>query len=637
MVNGFLLHGERPESFREGRVVLIAKPGGSPSDPSAYRPITLLNTDYKIVASILARRMSHVLPCSSAQTCSVPGRSIFSSLALTRDLFDFASRTGISGCFISVDQAKAFDRVEHRYMLGVLGLYGFPSEYISCLRLAYSNVTARLLVNGRLSERFTVTRGIRQGFPWSPSLFALCLDPLLRRVAACPSIHGFPLPGQGQIKVSAYADDVSLFLRDEDSYRAFTGLFLEYGELSGSRLNKDKSRALRFGSLASDLAGDVQWVKKVRVLVVVFHGSGEVARETWKGLLDTADKRINIASTFKLSLSERSYIIKSCVSAAFFYVARVVRPPRDITRRLATKFGSFFWASKTESVARALLHLPRSMGVFSLPCLNTMSSVLALRGVWELVDDDEYPGQALLRYFLGTARLFFYDEPITGPTAVQPPAFYRYVAKTLRGFQSANPGLEIRASSATDICEKLAIGQLNDRQKEKSRGARWQQLTSAVLPADVRDFGWLRGWRALPTCDRLAAFGVVRSSRCPQCGRTETLEHALFECRVAATFWVLLSRMFELRLGAHTKSKDPFVSFLLCVGAFVVWRQRGVAALQARPQRAMYPLLWRVRKMAIEHLQHELVALGEESFLMRWSTRFIKVANNTVQWCVVPY
>lgn len=51
----------------------------------------------------------------------------------------------------------------------------------------------------------------------------------------------------------------------------------------------------------------------------------------------------------------------------------------------------------------------------------------------------------------------------------------------------------------------------------------------------------------------------------------------------------------------------------------------------------MYPLLWRVRKMAIEHLQHELVALGEESFLMRWSTRFIKVANNTVQWCVVPY
>lgn len=62
MVNGFLLRGERPEPFREGRIVLIIKPGGRPPDPGAYRPIRLLNTDYKIVASILARRMSIVLP-----------------------------------------------------------------------------------------------------------------------------------------------------------------------------------------------------------------------------------------------------------------------------------------------------------------------------------------------------------------------------------------------------------------------------------------------------------------------------------------------------------------------------------------------------------------------------------------------
>lgn len=103
---------------------------------------------------------------------------------------------------------------------------------------------------------------------------------------------------------------------------------------------------------------------------------GEVARELWGSLLDTADKRLAVVSTFKPYLSEMSYNIKPCRLAELTCVTRVAWPPRDITRRLATKFRSFFWADKTDSVTRAQLHLPRSMGEFSFPCLNTLSSIL---------------------------------------------------------------------------------------------------------------------------------------------------------------------------------------------------------------------------------------------------------------------
>lgn len=135
------------------------------------------------MASVLAKRISCVLPdvVSAAQTGSIPGRTVFASLSLTRDLFTFATRCGIAGCFVSVDQAKAFDRVEHRYLLGVLRGFGFPSEIVNLIGALYTDLTARLLVNGQLSPRLNVTRGIRQGCPLSPLLFALCLDPLLRR------------------------------------------------------------------------------------------------------------------------------------------------------------------------------------------------------------------------------------------------------------------------------------------------------------------------------------------------------------------------------------------------------------------------------------------------------------------------
>ncbi|KAM7298366.1 hypothetical protein ISCGN_018963 [Ixodes scapularis] len=62
LVNGILETGAVPPSFKRGRVVLVPKEGGLPSDPSAWRPITLLNTDYKLLTSLLVSRLRHILP-----------------------------------------------------------------------------------------------------------------------------------------------------------------------------------------------------------------------------------------------------------------------------------------------------------------------------------------------------------------------------------------------------------------------------------------------------------------------------------------------------------------------------------------------------------------------------------------------
>lgn len=639
MVNAFFTHGVRPLSFKEGNIVLITKPGGEPSDPRAYRPITLLNTDYKIVATIISRRLSKVLPhvMSPAQTCSVPGRSIFSALSLTRDLFAFATRTGIPGCFVSLDQAKAFDRVEHRYLMAVLRSFGFPMELITRLNLLYRGLTSRLLVNGQLSAPFPVERGIRQGCPLSPLLFVLAIDPLLRRVANSPGIRGFPLPGQAQVKVSAYADDVSLFLRDDSSFTAFSRLYSIYSELSGAQINRGKSKALRFGAFTSDLWGEVEWIAAVKVLGVTYHASGEVARETWTGIVKKAKKRLSVAAQFKLSFTERSFVIKACVSSALYYVARIARPPRNVVRKLESKFFSFFWGGKTERVARAFMRLPTSMGGYSLPCMSTMCSVLALRRFVDLTRNPDYIGSSFLNYFLGTSRGVFYSDPYIGPLAEEPPSFYTYVTKTFRELLAQIPDLEISDIAPSELCEQLAVAELTAEQKARSKKARWRQLTSSVLPADVKDFGWERGWGVLPTRDRLTAWGVTPSARCPQCGQNETLRHAIFQCSVARTFWTLMSRMFKVRLGERTKSRDALVTFLLCVGALVVWRRRGVAALRSRPHKAMFPMLLRMRTRLFEHLEAELATLGEEAFLLRWSCRFIKVNNARLEIRIVEY
>ena len=106
-----------------------------------WRPITLLNSDYKIGSKALSLRLSKVLESiiNTDQTCSVLHSSICSNLTLLRDTLHFIDRSGETGIPISLDQEKAFDRVDRTFLTDLLNLFGFcPSfriGYLHCITM----------------------------------------------------------------------------------------------------------------------------------------------------------------------------------------------------------------------------------------------------------------------------------------------------------------------------------------------------------------------------------------------------------------------------------------------------------------------------------------------------------------------
>ena len=92
-----------------------------------WRPISLINVDYKICSKALSVRLSKVLQfiVDPDQTCSVPGRRISSNLHLLRDILDYITRTNETGILVSLDQEKAFDRVNRTFFRIVLVCFGF--------------------------------------------------------------------------------------------------------------------------------------------------------------------------------------------------------------------------------------------------------------------------------------------------------------------------------------------------------------------------------------------------------------------------------------------------------------------------------------------------------------------------------
>ena len=111
------LSGSLSRTQRRGLIALSFKKGDR-LDPRNWRPISLLNVDYKIASRAIVSRLLKVihLVVNSNPTCGVPGRYIGDSVAFLRDVVSYASLSGIPVAILSLDQEKAFDRVDWGFL-----------------------------------------------------------------------------------------------------------------------------------------------------------------------------------------------------------------------------------------------------------------------------------------------------------------------------------------------------------------------------------------------------------------------------------------------------------------------------------------------------------------------------------------
>jgi len=240
--------GTLPPTLNLAHISLILKKD-KPSDCCrSYRPISLLGVDCKILSKLLARRLEEMLPVlvRPDQTGFVKNRYSFSNVRRLLNIIQFSHSTKKRVLAVSLDAEKAFDRVEWEY-LDVLDKFGLGSDFIQWVKLLYRSPTARVMVNGLVSDIFPLSRGTRQGCPLSPLLFALALEPLAETIRNHNGLSGVTL-GDIEYKISLYADDILLFItKPENSIPALVAIIDQFGQISGYKINYDKSEALPLG------------------------------------------------------------------------------------------------------------------------------------------------------------------------------------------------------------------------------------------------------------------------------------------------------------------------------------------------------------------------------------------------------
>jgi hypothetical protein len=141
---------------------------------------------------------------------------------------------------LSIDLAKAFDRLDHLFIRKSLAAWGLGSEFIQLATLSLHDSHVVAESEGTLTEPVLVTAGVKQGCPLSPLLFILALEGLLMAFEADPDIKAFTFNGERTL-VSSYADDTSLYLNDLVSIPPALSLASRFKTASGLGINVKKS------------------------------------------------------------------------------------------------------------------------------------------------------------------------------------------------------------------------------------------------------------------------------------------------------------------------------------------------------------------------------------------------------------
>ena len=496
VINNGFQKGELSITMRRGVIVLIPK-GGEKKLLKNWRPISLLNYDYKIITKVLTSRLRDIMPTiiHPNQKCGINGRSIHDGAALIRDLIDYVNDKNLPGLIVSLDQTKAYDRVEWDFLFKVLEKFNFGPNFINMIKTCYTNIESCVKVNGYTSMYFNLSRGIRQGCPISTLLYVLVAEVLAEAVRDESEINGIRLPDGLISKWVGYSDDGNATLSDFKSVNKLFVLLEIYERASGAKVNLQKTQGFLMGKLRyeKDTPLDIRWTnEKIKILGFYF-GNIDVSKDNWEPTIAKIKLLLNIWCRRKLTLMGKVTVINSLATSAIWYLSNLIELPNEYAKQIERMIFDFIWSYKKHLISKEQLQLPKELGGMGVVNVRSKIKAQRIKFITRLLNSEgEGAWKSLAEYFLGKYRNLNINTHILKCKIINRKANFKSIPNIYREMLIAWTDLDLSrdTESVQQILQEPLHGNVNIPQNTKiSRLIGFQlNLVQDIWDIKTKDF-----------------------------------------------------------------------------------------------------------------------------------------------------
>ena len=395
------------ESYQQGELYHQAKKGILNLIPKAkkdtrilanLRPITLLNTDYKLIEKMIAGRMESALPgiINHDQKGFMANRRISANIRKLYDLITITKRDQIPAFIMSLDFKKCFDFISFDIIRGSLQYFNFPDFMIRWIDLLYTDFTVKVQNNGYLSDDISIERSVHQGGCCSGHIFLCCAELMAIEIRKSPTIQGINVD-QLIYLLNQFADDTDI--TSEFSQQSMDGIcnsLHNFRNQSGFTISYDKTSILRIGSLEKSDASlytqsPIAWTNdSINVLGVDVYTNVDDVTKNYETTIAKAANVLKRWENKSLSLVGKVNVINTLISSLFVYKLTVLPAPTDQqVRVLHGMISDFLWDNKRPKIPLKVLMLNKSSGGLGLTDIKKRKDAINITWMQILQNDEK--------------------------------------------------------------------------------------------------------------------------------------------------------------------------------------------------------------------------------------------------------
>ena len=351
-------------NFSEGWMCPIYKKNDR-TEIANYRPITVLNTDYKIFTRALTTKLTSAVPeiIHSDQAGFMKGRRIEDQTELIRLMIDVCEVEEVNGAIVCLDQEKAYDKISHDFLFRSLTKFGFPRRFIDTVRSLYHDAHTVVIINGEKSSPFRISRGVRQGDPLSCLLFNIAIESLATMLRQS-DLDGLRIEGIVDRTVATlFADDTTVYLSENDSFSDLQDILQRWCVASKAKFNVQKTEIIPVGTDAyraevvnkrklsenqPAIPSRIHIAKDgepVRVLGA-FVGSKVDQVNVWTSVLEKSDRALARWEKTRPTQDGRRLIVGMVIGGYTQYLTRVQGMPKETEKLFMKKIRDFMAEGK---------------------------------------------------------------------------------------------------------------------------------------------------------------------------------------------------------------------------------------------------------------------------------------------------